>query len=179
MTWLGPEAIIDKTKAYILASQTAKLASITARFTTMPITTLPDFAVIRAADPDHSLEAVFPALFISPDTTEFDGAMGWGTADSRSTFIFTVMPWGLPTTDLSNAEVVRRLSMRYVLAVLEMLLDMHSHTTSTYHVGGGPIHWATGDKAPLVYYSPIYTRGDGAEYLGDARLIISCEHTEA
>lgn len=178
MTWRGPEGVIDATKAYIEAAQTAKLTSIAARFTTdVGVTTLPDFQVIRVSDPDYALEAVFPALFITPDVAAFDLAMGAGTVDITTAVIFTVMPWGLPTSTLSNAEVVQRLSMRYVLAVLEMLLDMHSHTTSTYHVNGAPLHWATGDRAPEIMYPRVYTRDN--QYLGEARLRILVEHTEA
>lgn len=171
----GIETVIDKTIAYIEASQTAKLAEVLARYTSAP-TSLPDFAAIRFAEPDLDFETRFPVLNIIPDETSLDFAMGLDSADTVHRVEFAVFVWATADANVSAAEMVRRGTTRYLAALLEMLLAMHDHSASTYHVNGQPIHWGSGGEAPRLSYRQTYVRGN--EYLADARLIIMAELTE-
>lgn len=178
MSWEGAETIADAVVAYIgdTATQTAKLASVNARFTTT--LTLPNFQAIRISDPDSENESAFPVLYIMPDNAELEYGAGHTSLAGRYRFEFAVLTWAAPTSDATAAEAVKRQSMRYILAVLEMLNDMHSHSVQTYWANGAPLHWGSDGQPPRLYYQPVYTNRTG-EYLGDARLIIGLEHTEA
>lgn len=180
MAHVGPEAIADATSAYIAANMTTKLAAVSARYTATPLT-MADFAAIRISDPDRESEADFPVLFIMPDQAELEWHAGHTSLTGRYRFEFAVLVWAgvAPGSTDSQAEAVKRLSMRYLLAVLEMLRDMHTHTDSTYYAGGAPIHWGSDEQAIQTYYKPVYVNRNGHEWLGDARLIIGVDHTEA
>ena len=176
MAWQLAETIADATAAYIAASQTAKLADVQARFTTIPIT-LGDFAAVRFSDPFIPREPEYPILYIAPDTTEIEYGAGHTALDGVHVFEFAVLVRHAGDITTRPAEMVKRASARYILAVLEMLNDMHTHSSSTYYANGAPVHWGSNDIAPRIYYQPTYSRQSG-EYIGDARLIIGCSHTE-
>lgn len=176
---VGAEAIADATRAYIVANQTAKLAAVAARYTD-PALEMADFAAVRISDPDRESEADYPVLFIMPTEAELDWHAGHTVITGRYRFEIAVLVWGgvEPGSADSQAETVKRLSMRYLQAVVEMLSEMHSHSSSTYHVGGAPVHWGSDERPIQAYYQPVYISRAGNEWLGDARLIVGVDHTE-
>lgn len=177
---VGAEMIANATRDYILASQTAKLAAVEARYTD-PALDLRDFVAVRISDPDRESETDYPLLFIMPDSANLEWHMGHSVMTGTYRFELAVLVWAgvAPGSDDSQAETVKRLSMRYLQAVVEMLSEMHDHSASTYHVGGSAVHWGSDGNAIEAHYQPVYVNRNGGEWLGDARLIVGVEHTEA
>lgn len=171
MTWLLSEGICDATKAYILSAQAAKMTAVAARFTN-PTLAMPVFTDVRLSLPRMG-ESDFPLLFMVPDQSVVGRAKGGQASITKHRIEFAVLAYHAGADDTTPAESVERLAMRYGLAVLEMLYDMHDHSASTYHVSGNPVHWGAG----TIYYRSSYTSASG-EYLGDARVLIECEHRE-
>lgn len=172
MSWLLSEGICDATIAYITAAQTAKFTDVAARFTALPMD-MPDFHAIRLSLPNRERESDFPVLYLIPDQSVVGRAKGGTATAAKHRIEFAILAYHAGADDTTPTESVERLAMRYGMAVLEMLYDMHDHSVSTYHVGGNPIHWGAG----TIYYRSTYTSASG-EYLGDARVVIECEHRE-
>ncbi len=178
MSLMLAETIADKTIAYITANQATKLAAVEARSWTHALSLGTSFKAIRLSDPDQERENDFPVLYVMPDLTDLDEAAGHSVLEGTHGFEFAILAYSSGVTGLTPAETVRRLAMRYALALYEMLGEMHSHSVQTYWANGAPIHWGTGDVTPRIAYGPTYTNGAG-EYLADVRLQISAQHTEA
>ena len=166
--WNLAEAVVDGTLAYIASAQAAKLALVEARYTTIPCP-MPSFVSMLPHEPAEHPVALdrFPALYMmATDVEARASAMGWARGYvGHQRYEFAVLARTSETRDQTAAEMTRRLAMRYIVALAEML-------AAAYDATARPWEWGTGEP-PRIYYAPLYTTGSG-EYLGDARLIIGC-----
>jgi hypothetical protein len=176
MSLLGAEAIADTTIAYIQAKAAAKLTDVAARPWSVALTLEP-FKAIRLSEPDRESEQDFPVLYVMPDSTDIEPMKGNAALDGNYRFEFAVLAYDSGRSDRSSAETAKRLAMRYILAVFEMLQEMHDRSDPTYHVAGEPLDWGTGGIAPRFIYGLTYASSDG-EYLADARLVIGVQQLE-
>lgn len=169
--WQYPELIADAVIAYIEANQAAKMTGVAAAYTANPLD-MPVFAAVRLLEPYREAEPDFPVLYVMPVEDEQEPGDGgiergfWTT--HRFEFAALVAFYG--AADMSPNEGARRLGMRYLGALEEMLAESFDPATRPYE-------WGVGD-APRRAYGPIYTNQAG-EWLHDCRLIISCRAKEA
>jgi len=178
MSLLLAEAVADKTMAYLRANSDEKVADVSRRFEAE--VDLPTFAKYSIADPEFLGLTLndLPAVFVMPNDSDLEFTFGDGAAISTHRFQIAVIAFGLAENGEAAAETAKRASMRYLLAVVEMLREMHSHSDTTYHVNGGTIHWGSDEQPWRLLYPIMRSLGSG-EYVADARLEVGVEHTEA
>lgn len=161
------EPIMRTAIAYFEANGATKIAEVMAAWNaTYPATedlvTLENFARVTFEDPRYTTPSVYPVLHVFP----VDGAIvGLDPARHPSTyaFQFAVLAQGI------DEEHSKAAAMRYMIAVVEMLNDMHSHPAR-------PLHWGTGG-ASRIYYLPTRPLGPGGTaQVADIRLVTSIEH---
>lgn len=176
--FLLAEGLADQAIAYFQANAATKIAAVNARHDTE--VELPTFARYSIADPEFVGLTLndLPAVFAMPNDSDLEYTLGNGALQATHHFQFAVIAFANQGHDETAAEQAKRASMRYLQAVFEMLVEMHSHSDQTYWVHGAPIHWGS-DEQPWKMLYPIMRSLGSGEYVADARLEVGAEHTEA
>ena len=119
-------------------------------------------------------EAVFPILLAIPLEDEPVRVMGGGPVTMATHRVLWVVIATHPGTvgatgayALLPAEASKRLAIRYMIAVREMLLELHSHASDR------PYHWTPGKPR----YGDTYATQAG-EWVSDSQLEATIEHKE-
>ena len=159
------QAMVD----YIASAQTAKIAAVDARFAT--VLGLRDFTV-RLGPLYQRAEAldVYPLLYVWPQRIRIEPHnAGLGSAaEMFHTFNYVVVAHQPDAGGETPTETLARALMRYMTAILEMVIESRNGTTR-------PWEWGTGD-APEVQYQYMPAE---RTYFGVAGLRIGCQIGEA
>lgn len=171
MGWAFGEAAADAALTYIDTNSAAKLTTVAARYGDG--ITLPAFKATRMSDPYLEAEPEFPVLYAMPERDVPDPAPN-GLAKGfllQSDVVFIVV-YELSVDQTGNgtteAETLRRMGVRYAVAVMEMLAESIASTG---------VHWGTGRK-PEIYYGVTFTNRQRATLLSDVQIRIGAMRRE-
>lgn len=157
------EGIADAVIAYIEANQAAKLTAVEARYTT-PVG-LTDFTVrMGDVDQEREPEDAFPLLYVSPTRTRLVPSLGGleRACQAEHGFTFAAIVWR-PTEQATEmpAETMKRATMRYAVALVEMLIESRATTgyewatlASDMSGGGTDVQYRT-YKTPTGYLGMV------------------------
>ena len=159
------ETVAQSMVDYIETAQTAKLTAVDARYSSD--LDLEDMTV-RFGDVYQRREPldVYPILYVSPTRTRIEPTIG-GLGQSaivEHSFSYVVLTHEADGDGELVTERLKRRLMRYMVAVLELLIESHNGTTR-------PWEWGTGAATEIQYRA---YPGENA-YLGLAALQITTE----
>ncbi|HAF44996.1 MAG TPA: hypothetical protein DCK83_08690 [Gallionellaceae bacterium] len=168
---LGVEKPLQLTLDYIDDNQAAKVAEVEARFNaefSAHQLALAPFAVVTIVDPRDELVIETPMLFVVADQGgEHATRQSFRGFAGVYQFEFAVIALG------EDEPKAKRAVWRYLIALWEMLSEMHSASHATE---AGSLHWFTGNPTRF-FYMPTYTN-DAGEIFSDGRLLASVEYRE-
>ena len=164
MSWAFAEATAEAAITYIEANGAAKLTSVAARYSDgIP---LPAIAALRLSDPWLGAESEFPVVYFVPEESRrVPSAMGMKQVGLWAHRFLVAIVAELSIDQgraITSAETIRRMMMRYVVAILEMLAEGYASMGHEWGVGG----------PTEVYYDATITDKERNAYLGDARIVI-------